>query len=88
MEGNRTIALVPVPECDLARGLARKSIHVRTLHGACRVLGSLASLAKQLEVSEDELRAWLAGDADPPYRIFLAALEILLLAVERPSARN
>jgi hypothetical protein len=85
---NRTITLVPVPECDLARGPGRLSIHVRTLHSACRVLGSLGALAGQLQASEDEVRAWLAGDEDPPYRVFLVALEILLLAVEQPGARN
>lgn len=88
MQENRTITLVPVPECDLARGAARMSIHVRTLHSACRVLGSLAALARQLEASEGDLRAWLAGDEDPPYRVFLAALEVLLLAVEQPGAKN
>lgn len=88
MGESRTIALARVPECDLARGQARKSVYVRTLHGACRIVGSLAALARQLRISESDLRSWIAGREDPPYPVFLAALEILLLAAEEPGSMN
>ncbi|MGQ0545529.1 MAG: hypothetical protein ACT4P3_09385 [Betaproteobacteria bacterium] len=85
MPESRTIPLLRVPECDLARGRARKSVYVRTLHGACRVVGSLAALARHLGVAEAALRTWLQGREEPPYPVFLAAVEILLLAAENPA---
>lgn len=88
MNARRTIPLARVPECELARGRARRSVYVRTLHHACRVLGSLPALAVHLKVAEAELRLWLQGREEPPYPVFLAAVEILLLAAERSGTRN
>jgi hypothetical protein len=78
MAESRTIRLVRVPECDLARGRARKSVYVRTLHRACVILG----------VPGAELRPWLQGRIEPPYLLFLAAVEILLLDAERAGGRG
>ena len=88
MIARRSIALVRVPECDLARGRARKSVYVRTLHAACRVVGSLKALAEHLGASPAELGNWLRGDAEPPYVVFLAAVAILLLDAEQSRSRN
>ena len=88
MIARRSIPLVRVPECDLARGRARKSVYVRTLHGACRVVGSLQALAEHLGVPQTDLKGWLRGREEPPYPVFLAAVEILLLAAEQPRSRN
>lgn len=83
MTESRTIRLVRVPECDLARGRGRKSVYVRTLHRACVILGGFDALARHLGVPGAELRPWLQGRIEPPYVVFLAAVEILLLAAER-----
>lgn len=91
MTGRRTIPLVRAqgaPGCDIARGRARKSVYVRALHRACVILGSLDALARHLGISEADLRPWLQGRADPPYPIFLAAVEILLLDAEKPAGKN
>ena len=88
MTESRTIRLLRVPECDLARGRARKSVHVRTLHRACRIVGSLEALARQLGVPPAGLRLWLQGRDEPPYKVFEAAVEILLLDAERAGGRG
>jgi hypothetical protein len=88
MTESRTIRLVRVPECDLARGRARKSVYVRTLHRACVILGGFDALARHLGVPGAELRPWLQGRTEPPYLLFLAAVEILLLDAERSGASN
>jgi hypothetical protein len=88
MSEKRVIRLASVPECDLARGEARKSVHVRALHQACMILGSFDALACHLGAGETQLRAWLHGGAEPPESVFLAAVEVLLLAAERSGAKH
>jgi hypothetical protein len=91
MNARRTIPLVRAagaPGCDIARGAARKSVHVRALHRACVILGGFAALAQHLRVSDSELRPWLQGRAEPPEPVFVAAVEILLLDAEKPAGRN
>ncbi len=45
-------------------------------------------MAGHLGVPEATLRAWLEGRDDPPQMVFLAAVEIVLLHLERPGASN
>ncbi|MGH8741409.1 MAG: YdaS family helix-turn-helix protein, partial [Burkholderiales bacterium] len=72
----RTGAL-PASDCPVAAP-SRRTLHARTIHRACVVVGGAAQLAAQLDVSESAVRAWLEGVAQPPERAFLAAVEILL----------
>lgn len=67
-------------DCPLVRG-PRATTYSRTLHRACLVLGGIVQLSAQLQVAEGELRAWLEGEGEPPLEVFLAAVEVLLLAV-------
>jgi DNA-binding transcriptional regulator YdaS (Cro superfamily) len=55
------------------------SVYSRALHRACLILGGLEQLARRLEVSDVDLRRWLAGDLQPPERVFLEAVEVVLL---------
>ena len=66
-------------DCPLVRG-PRATTYSRTLHRACLILGGITQLALQLRVAEGALRAWLEGEGEPPMEVFLAAVEILLLA--------
>jgi hypothetical protein len=36
-------------------------------------------MAKHLDVSDADLRQWMRGEEAPPERVFLAAVEIVLL---------
>jgi len=65
-------------DCPLAPP-AHASVYARTLHRACLVLGGVEQLAKHLEVTDADLRRWLGGEEQPPERVFLAAVEIVLL---------
>ena len=67
------------PDCPLAPP-AHASVHSRTLHRACLILGGIAQLAKYLEVPESDLRRWMTGDSGPPpEKVFLRAVEVLIL---------
>lgn len=88
MAASRVIRLARVPECDIARGRARESVHVKALQRACSILGSFDALAGHLGVDATDLRSWLQGQQEPPERVFLAAVEILLLAGEPPGASH
>src|SRR5258706_12472949 len=55
------------------------SVYARTLHRACLVLGGIEQLAKHLEASDVDLRRWMGGEVQPPERVFLAAVEVVLL---------
>jgi hypothetical protein len=57
----------------------------RTLYRAAVFLGGVAALAKRLDVPEVTLRRWVQGEQDPPAEAFLAALELVLLEIERGS---
>ena len=69
-------------DCPLAPP-SRETTYARTLHRACLILGGVAQLANHLKVSELQLETWLQGLEDPPHRVFLAAVEILLLDAEK-----
>jgi hypothetical protein len=70
-------------ECPLAPP-SRETTYVRTLHRACLLLGGLAQLADHLKVSDSALSSWLEGREDPPESVFLAAVEIIILAADNP----
>jgi hypothetical protein len=65
-------------DCPLAPP-EHASVYARTLHRACLVLGGVEQLAKHLEASDVDLRRWLGGEVQPPERVFLAAVEVVLL---------
>ena len=67
---------------------SRQTTYARALHRACLILGGVQQLARHLGVSEPSLQAWLEGRDDPPQMVFLAAVEIVLLHLEKPSASN
>jgi hypothetical protein len=67
-------------DCPLAPP-EHASVYSRALHRACLVIGGLAQLAKRLEVPEPDLRRWITGELAPPERIFLEAVEVILLHV-------
>jgi hypothetical protein len=78
----RTIPLMretaAAKDCPLAPP-EQSSVYARTLHRACLVLGGIQQLAKHLEVLEASLRPWITGEEEPPERVFLACVEIVLL---------
>jgi hypothetical protein len=65
-------------DCPLAPP-EHASVYARALHRACLILGGIQQLAKRLEVAESELQRWLAGEQEPPQRVFLESVEIVLL---------
>lgn len=65
-------------DCPLAPP-GQASVYARTLHRACLVLGGIERLAKHLEAADVDLRRWMGGEVQPPERIFLAAVEVVLL---------
>ena len=66
----------------------RSGVHARTLHRACLILGGVDALAKHLDIPEDDLRSWLRGEHTPPERVFLSAVEIVLLHAEEAGPSN
>ena len=64
------------------------TVYSRTLHRACELLGSLEALSRQLRVSPEKLARWIEGTEDPPLKVFLAAVDIVLLAAEPGSGRG
>jgi hypothetical protein len=85
--GRRMIGLMRISpsaavDCPLAPP-SRETTYARALHRACLVLGGLAQLASHLKVSDYAVRTWLEGREVPPDNIFLAAVEIILLAADR-----
>jgi DNA-binding transcriptional regulator YdaS (Cro superfamily) len=69
-------------DCPLAPP-ALETTYVRALHHACLVVGGVAQLASHLKVSEYAVNTWLEGREELPETIFLAAVEVILLAAER-----
>jgi len=67
---------------------SRQTTYARALHRACLILGGVQQLASHLGVSETSLQTWLEGRDDPPQMVFLAAVEIVLLHLEKPSVPN
>jgi hypothetical protein len=65
-------------DCPVATP-SRSTVHARTLHRACEILGGVQQLAAQMKVSAIALLRWMEGEEDPPIGIFLAAVDIVLL---------
>jgi hypothetical protein len=61
---------------------ARVTVYSRTLHRACEILGGLDRLARHLGVPRAALARWIDGSEEPPLKIFLAAVDIVLLGAE------
>jgi len=52
--------------------------YARTLARAAALSGGSAALAKKLNVSTDQLDAWIAGVDEAPPGIFLLAVDLLM----------
>jgi len=61
---------------------SRVTVYARTLHRACEVLGSLDALSRHLNVPASTLARWIGGLEQPPLDVFLAAVDIVLLAAQ------
>ena len=57
------------------------SVYARTIHAACVVVGGVDRIAAALQVPGHAIRRWISGEEEPPEKPFLAAVEIILLAV-------
>ena len=55
------------------------SVYARALHRACLIVGGMERLAGHLDIEAAQLRRWMLGDEQPPERVFLAAVEVVLL---------
>ena len=78
----RTIPVTRDPSTPVDCPLAppqHASVYSRALHRACLVLGGIQQLAQRLEVAEGDLRRWIQGEMPPPERVFLEAVEVILL---------
>ena len=64
----------------------RQTTYARTLHRACLILGGVPQLASHLGVPEASLRNWLEGREHPPQMVFLAAVETVLLHIDKSGA--
>jgi len=62
---------------------SRETTYARTLHRACLILGGAEAAARHLGVPEPSLRRWMEGREEPPQMVFLAAIEIILLYLEK-----
>ena len=70
-------------ECPLAPP-GHASVQSRTLHRACLIVGGAEALAQRLEVSAAHVEGWLRGEEAVPERVFLHAVEIVLLHAAPP----
>jgi transcriptional regulator with XRE-family HTH domain len=64
------------------------SAATRTLALAAKTLGGAQALAKRLGVEPAALERWMAGEALPPYEVFLKALDIVAGGPRRDPARR
>jgi DNA-binding transcriptional regulator YiaG len=74
-------------ECPAAPA-SRQTTQARALHRACLVVGGVPQLAAHLGVAEPTVQAWLEGRDEPPQMVFLAAVEIVLLHLEKSGSSN
>jgi hypothetical protein len=74
----------PVPNRDDCPPLSktRVTVYARTLHRACEVLGGLDALSRHLDAPAEALARWIGGAEPPPFDVFLAAVDVVLLAAE------
>lgn len=74
-------------DCPLAPP-GHASVQARALHRACVIVGGAAPLARNLEVDTADIERWLVGDEAVPERVFLQAVEIVLLHASNSAARK
>jgi hypothetical protein len=74
-------------DCPLAPP-GHASVQSRTLHRACLIVGGAEQLAKQLEISTPDIERWLRGEEPVPERVFLHAVEIVLLHAASAGRQN
>ena len=67
---------------------SRRTTAARALHRACLILGGVAQLSRHLGVPEESVQDWLEGRDDPPQMVFLAAVEIVLLHLEKSAGAD
>jgi hypothetical protein len=58
----------------------RVTVHTRVLHRACQKLGGVAELAAFLGVPPAAVLRWLEGESEPPTKIFLKAVDVVMPA--------
>ena len=68
---------IPADDCPVAPP-PRVTVHTRVLHRACQIVGGVDKLAARLGVSRTMLYRWLDGEDDPPARVFLKAVDLIL----------
>lgn len=61
------------------------SVHARTLHRACELLGGMDTASRHFGVPPEALARWIGGVEDPPLDIFLKAVDVVLLGVDKRS---
>jgi hypothetical protein len=61
---------------------SRVTVYARTLHRACELLGGLDALSRHLGVPAVTIARWIGGVEEPPVKVFLAAVDIVLLGAE------
>jgi hypothetical protein len=54
----------------------RENPYVRPLEHAIRVAGGDKQLAAALQISRKTLSSWLAGEASPPMKTYMAAVHL------------
>jgi len=62
---------------DKGTRMARSSTYTRTLQHACETAGGHQALARLLGVDPADLSRWLRGVEFPPFKVFMAALDII-----------
>ena len=62
---------------------SRATVYSRTLQRACEVLGGVRPLSEHLHVAPAELVRWIDARGQPPLDVFLAAVDVVLLHVDR-----
>ena len=88
MVERRTIPLLADNNCIFANARTGEVTQLRALQLACLIMGGRDPLAQALKVSPESLLEWLQGRSDPPYSVFLAAVEILVLDAEKHLPRS
>jgi hypothetical protein len=64
------------------------TVYSRTLHRACEVLGGMAATSQHFGVPAATLARWIGGVEDPPLDVFLKAVDVVLMGVERGGERR
>jgi hypothetical protein len=67
---------------------AQRSTPARALHRACAIIGGVPGLAGHLGVAQADLLRWLQGAEEPPFEIFLGAVEVILLHLDAPGTAS